>query len=436
VRDSSLERVVRWGATAGRRDKHVRRARVAIAPAATASRDLPPKRLSRVRSWLNASTLPVGQSCGVSLRVAILAPVPVPYREPLFATLATRGRIEPHVIYLSGAQPGWDQRPEWFAGRVGYSSDVLSSWQRGRPGRTPIMLARGLGGALGRAAPDCVVSWEYGPATWRALAWCRRHGWPLVIFSELTPWSDPELSPVRRWVHRLIAPRAAGFVVASSQGVARLERLGVDRQRVEVALQSADLEPLLALDRPERPAGSVRVLTIGRLVPDKNLQALIVAFAEAGFAEGEAELVVCGSGPLEDELLALAERLGVPARFNGYAAPADLPATYARADVLALVSTYEPFGVTMREGAAAGLPLLCSRRAGAAGDFAVEGENALLVDPARREEIVAALRRLVRDTELRKRLAAGSRAVTARHPPEADAEAWERAVLRATGAQA
>jgi glycosyltransferase involved in cell wall biosynthesis len=368
----------------------------------------------------------------VSQRVAILAPVPVPYREPLFAALAERRRIEPRVIYLSGAQPGWDQRPEWFAGRAGYQSEVLNAWQRPRPGRTPVMLARGVGRALGRAAPECVVSWEYGPATLRALAWCLRHGRPLVIFSELTTWSDPELSAVQRRIHRLIAPRAAGFVVASSQGVARLERLGVDPERVEVALQSADLAPLFALERHDRGAGGpVRVLSVGRLVPDKNLATLLAAFAEAGFSDGEAELVVRGSGPLEGELRALAERLGVPARFTGYAAPADLPATYAEADVLALVSTYEPFGVTMREGAAAGLPLLCSRRAGAAGDVAVEGENALLVDPARRDEIVAALRRLVRDGELRERLAGGSRAVTARHPPEADAEAWERAVLRA-----
>ena len=389
--------------------------------------------------------------------MAILAPVPVPYREPLFAALDARGRIEPQVIYLSGVQPGWDQRPEWFARRAGYCSEVLNAWQRPRPGRSPLVVARGLGRALQRAAPDCVVSWEYGPATWRALAWCRRRRRPLVIFSELTPWSDPELSPLQRRIHGLIAPRAAGFVVASSQGVARLERLGVDPARVEVALQSADLEPLLALERRERPRGApVRVLSIGRLVPDKNLATLLTVVAEAGFAAGEAELVVRGSGPLESELRALARRLGVPARFGGYAPPADdplvtdflrrrgevrvgtpclveLPAAYAEADVLALVSTYEPFGVTMREGAAAGLPLLCSRRAGAAGDVAVEGENALLVDPMRRDEIVAALRRLVRDGELRERLAAGSRAVTARHPAEADAEAWERAVLRAIG---
>ena len=366
----------------------------------------------------------------MAVPVAILPPVPVPYREPLYRALAARGRVAPRVIYLSGAQPGWDQRPEWFAGRGGYPSEVLNAWQRHRPGRTPLMLPRGIGGALARAEPVCVISWEYGPATWRALAWCRRRRRPLVVFSELTKWSDPELSPLQRRIHRALAPHVSGFVVASSQGVARLGRLGIGAARVEVSLQSADLEPLLAIERRD-PAGPVRVLSVGRLVPDKNLAMLLTAFAEAGFAPGEAELAVCGVGPLGAELRRLAERLGVPATFSGYAAPADLPAVYASADVLALVSTYEPFGVTMREGAAAGLPLLCSRRAGAAGDVAVDGENALLVDPTRRDEITAALRRLVRDRKLRERLAMGSRAVTARHPLEADVEAWERAVLKA-----
>jgi glycosyltransferase involved in cell wall biosynthesis len=366
---------------------------------------------------------------------AIVAPVPAPYREPLFARLSARGRIAPRVIYLAEAQPGWDQRADWFVARGGYDSDVLRSWQRRRPGRTPLMLARGLAGALRRADPEVVVSSEYGPATWRALRWCRRHGRRLLIMSELTPWSDPMLSSLQLRVHRLLAPRVDGFVVFSSQGVERLERMGVPRERVEVSIQSADIGAVRAAGR-ERPAsggGPVRVLSVGRLVPDKNLVALVEAFAEAGFAAGEAELELCGTGALDVELSGLADQLGVPLRLHGYAAPGDLPGIYRDADVLALVSTYEPFGVTAREAAAAGLPLICSVRAGAAGDVAVEDENALLVDPTDRAAIVTALRRLVREPELRERLAAGSLAVTARHPLEADAEAFERAVLRAAG---
>ena len=359
----------------------------------------------------------------------------MPYREPLFERLAARGRIAARVIYLAPGQPGWDQQPDWFTEPSGYESEVLRAWQRRRAGRTPLMLARGLGAALGRADPAVVVSSEFGPATWRALAWCRRRGRRLVIMSELTPWSDPMLSRVQRFVHRRLASRVDGFVVFSSQGVERLARLGVPRERVEVSIQSADLERVRAAAAGERggalDGGPVRVLSVGRLVPDKNFVALIEAFAEAGFAPGEAELELCGTGPLDVELSALAERLGVPLRLHGYVAPEQLPALYRAAGVLALVSTYEPFGVTVREAAAAGLPLICSVRAGAAGDVAVEGENALLVDPTDRSAIAAALRRLVREPSLRGRLAAGSLAVTERHPLEADAEAFERAVLRA-----
>jgi len=274
------------------------------------------------------------------------------------------------------------------------------------------------------------VAWEYGPATLRALAWARRRRVPALVFSELTPWSDAALSRLQRRVHRVLAPRVAGFIVASSQGAERLRSLGVDAERVEVALQSADLGALSPA--AEHSDGPVRVLSVGRLVRDKNLDGLIAAFAAAGFEEGEAELEIRGTGPLEPELRAAAARLGVPARFPGPVSPSELAAVYADAHVLALVSSYEPFGVTLREGAAAGLPLLSSRRAGAVGDVAVDGENALVVDPGDRAQIAAALRRLVREPDLRESLAAGSRAVTERHPPDADAEAWERAVLRVT----
>jgi glycosyltransferase involved in cell wall biosynthesis len=364
-------------------------------------------------------------------RCAILPPVPVPYRQPLFARLVDRGRIAPTVVYLSGGQPGWDQRADWFPAEHPYPVEVLGARQRARPGRSPVLLPRELGRALNEVDPACVVSWEFGASTLRSLAWCRRRGRPLVIFSELTPQAARELSAIRRAVHRVLAPRAAGFIAASSRAKGRIVELGIDPERVEVSLQSADVERFHAVGGREH-AGPVRVLSAGRLVPDKNLGALIEAFAEAGLDDGEAELELCGTGPLEGELRAAAERLGIPLRLRGYAAPEELPDVYAEADLFALVSTYEPFGVAVREAAAAGLPIICTRVAGAAGDVAREGENALLTDPCDSAQIAGAIRRLVRDPALRARMGRASLAITATLSPEADAEAFERAVLRAT----
>ncbi len=357
------------------------------------------------------------------MRCVVLPPVPVPYREPLFALLAERARIGLHVAYQSGSQPGWDQRPDWFPALHPYESRVLGSHQRARAGRTPVLFPAGLGAALSELDPDCVVSWEYGAATLRALVWCRRRGRPLVIFSELTPAAA---AAVRRPHQRLLAPRVAGFVAASSGARDRLLGIGVPPERIEVSIQSADVDAFrAAAERRVDRSGPVRILCVGRLVEDKNQALLIRAFAAAG-AQGE--LLLCGSGPLEESLRREAE--GLPVRFLGYVAPADLPELYAEADALALVSTFEPFGVAAREAAAAGLPILCSSIAGAAGDVAVEGENALLVDPEDEPGIADALRRLLSDRDLRARLAAGSRAVSERTPLERDAEAFERAVTR------
>src|SRR3954454_22570270 len=138
-------------------------------------------------------------------RCAILPPVPVPYREPLFGRLAARGRLDIEVIYGAERGAGWNQRPDWYPERHAYPSRTLAAWQHARAGRSPVALPRGLGAALSQSDPARLGSWEFGPPSLRALAWCRRRGRPLLAFSELTPHSDAELSPGRLRLHRLLA---------------------------------------------------------------------------------------------------------------------------------------------------------------------------------------------------------------------------------------
>jgi glycosyltransferase involved in cell wall biosynthesis len=349
----------------------------------------------------------------------------VPYREPLFRGLAERLTLR--VIYQSAASAGWSQGEGWFPGQHAYDAVHLRSAQRRRTGRTPVVWPRGLERELRRFGPEAVVVWEYGPAALRTWAWCRRHRVPLVIFSELTPWAAETLPKAQLRLHRWLAGRAQGFIVASSAARDRVLALGVPPGAIEVSLQSFDADPIRsAVARAEpRDGGPVRVLAVGRLVPEKNFGGLIEAFAE--LSPQEAELHVVGTGPLEGELRYLAQRLGVAARFSGYLAPDALPAVYAQADAFVLPSTFEPFGVVVREAVAAGLPIICSRTTGAAGDVAIAGRNALLVD---QQELSGALTRIVRDAELRGALARASREVDAENGIERSVDAFERACKR------
>lgn len=337
------------------------------------------------------------------MRCAIVPPTPVPYREPLFRALSERPDLEVCVIYQSAGQPSWDVPGDWFPAEHPYPAVHLRSWQRRRPGRTPVLAPRGLERALRRANPDCVVVWEYGAASLRALAWCRRHRRAYVIFTECTPRIDSMLPGWQLTLHRRLARHADGVIAASSAARDRLRAFGVPAERITVALQAADVERFRAAV-PSR-GESFKVISVGRLVPDKNFGTLIRA-VPAG-----AELEIVGTGFLKDELRRLAAGQAARVSFRGHVSPSELPGLYASADVYALVSTYEPFGVAVREAAAAGLPIVCSRAAGAAGDVAVDGRNAILVDPGDVGEIAGALARLADDPDLRARMGEESRTI-------------------------
>jgi glycosyltransferase involved in cell wall biosynthesis len=364
------------------------------------------------------------------VRVAILPPAPAAYREPLFEALAARADVELCVIYQSRAPTGWEGAPGFFPAEHRYPAVHLRARQLARPGRSPIVVPVGVEAALREADPEVVIAVEYGPATLRALAWCRLHRRAFVIFSDCTPELDPLLSPGQLTLHRLLARHADHMIAVSSAGRRRLESFGVPPERIWVAPQQGDLAPIRAAAAAARaeddaraggdpdaadadPRAPLVVVSAGRLVPDKNFAALIEAAAIADPTGERLALRIAGTGFEEPRLRALAAERGVAVEFLGAVPPAAMGELYAHADAFALVSTFEPFGVVVREAVAAALPILCSRRAGAAGDVAVEGRNALLVDPEDVAQIAAGLARLAAEPALRAAFAAESLAIDA-----------------------
>ena len=258
--------------------------------------------------------MPSGKVAAVPPRVAILPPVPVPYREPLFRSprRARSCQSARDVPLGEPARLGPAQRMV-LRGTRGTVARSSAAWQRSRTGRSSDHPSARPRAALTRVRADCIVSWEYGPATLRALAWARRRRVPVLVFSELTPWSDAALSALQRRVHRLVAPRAAGFIVARSQGAERLRGLGVDAGAGRGGASERGPGELAApLARPGTGsgprAGSGRC---GRLVADKNLDV-----ADRRRSPRRASRTARPSsssaarGPLEAELRAQAERLG------------------------------------------------------------------------------------------------------------------------------
>jgi L-malate glycosyltransferase len=145
---------------------------------------------------------------------------------------------------------------------------------------------------------------------------------------------------------------------------------------------------------PPRPApsgnGPVRVVFVGRMVPEKDLEGLFEAWRIAFPHSGVARLVLIGSGRCEDSLRALARRLDISSQIDFLGHQDHVAPHLADADVGVLPSLIEGLSNTMLELMASCIPVIASRVSGSE-DFIVDDRNGWLFEPGNRPELAEKL---------------------------------------------
>ncbi len=86
-------------------------------------------------------------------------------------------------------------------------------------------------------------------------------------------------------------------------------------------------------------------------------------------------LIVAGDGPDRDQLKERASDLNIPVTFLGHWPYKELPKLYGIADLFIHPAANEPWGVSVQEALACGLPVIASDRVGSAYDLIRPGEN-------------------------------------------------------------
>jgi phosphatidylinositol alpha-mannosyltransferase len=133
------------------------------------------------------------------------------------------------------------------------------------------------------------------------------------------------------------------------------QTFGIDSEVVPLPL---DLDSFTHAEPFARYKLSKNVVFLGRLVERKGCQYLLKAVAriktDGAWPEG-ARVIICGTGPLEQQLRDEAESSGIATtvEFAGYISEEDKPRYLASADVIVYPSTGgESFGVVLLEGMA------------------------------------------------------------------------------------
>ncbi len=227
----------------------------------------------------------------------------------------------------------------------------------------------------------------------------------------------------------------ASLVIASSRDEAEVQWMGYpayEPGRIRILAPGSDLKRFAGapscprvdasiarfLREPDKPV----ILALARPVAKKNLAALVRAYGESRALQAAANLVIF-AGAREDfgtldgdmagtvrELLALIDRYDLYGRvaYPKHHRPEDVPAIYAharaRGGIFVNPALNEPFGLTLLEASAAGLPLVATD-SGGPNDIVEMCGNGILVNPREDAAIAEAALKILSDADLHARYA-------------------------------
>jgi glycosyltransferase involved in cell wall biosynthesis len=357
---------------------------------------------------------------GAPIRLTMVFPEPTPFRTVMLDRVARRPELELTVLYAGSSvqRRTWTIEPEHRA--VFLEGRRVPGLYRALRHEYPISTE--IFGALRESRPDGVVVSGWSTfASQAAAAWCRRSG---VSYALLAESNDRDARPGWR---RLVKGSVVGPMLRGAAQVLVVGRLaresmiarGADPERISLFADTIDVTSFgRETDRlmPDREAmrlemglapEDIAVLSVARLAPEKGLDTLVDAIAAA--ADRRLVLVLAGSGAERETLQARATRLGVRLIILPDIPWERIVERFVIADIFALLSRHEPWGVVVNEAAACGLPLVLSDRVGAAFDLLDDGVNGRLVPVDDARATAEAIRWLAADPSTRHAAGAASR---------------------------
>ncbi len=313
--------------------------------------------------------------------------------EPTRSAFAAAGlELVPVSIFSSSRQYRWSKPLDRSVVRLDLKGDARDrlSWAA---------VAR-FYKALSRLNPDVVFvnGWSARDAL-VCHAWCRFEGVARVLICDSQAEDRPR-SPLKEWMKSRLASGCGAAFAAGKSSSRYLESLGVPAGAITLGCDVVD-NGHFAKARRLRGEPGHRLLTVSRLIPEKNLIASARAFLKFCNARDPSPAwrwTIVGYGPQQQRLQAVADQSRgriVLAGFRGYE---ELVSEYAGHDVYWQPSLSEPWGLVVNEAMASGMPVLVSRQCGCSEDL-VTKDTGWKFDAESDEALIDGLEAAARDRE-------------------------------------
>ena len=198
---------------------------------------------------------------------------------------------------------------------------------------------------------------------------------------------------------------------------------GVDTRAVRERLESHRARPAdLGL-----PEGRRFIISVARLLPQKNHALLIDGFARFAASHPEYDLLILGEGTLMPKLVRQAAELGIGDRVHLLGSKKDVVPYYAVSDLFVSTSRIEGFGIAHVEALACGLPILSTKTAGP-DEMIEEGENGFFIEESTPQAVASGMEKVAGHLA---KLAPNAAPTASRYDIERTVRAYESLIERA-----
>lgn len=271
---------------------------------------------------------------------------------------------------------------------------------------------------------------SYWPASSFAAALAAKSLGVKVVFMGDSHYASGSNTGFAITAKRLLMRFYDAALVAGSLHRSFLRHLGMPADRIFDGYDTVDNDHFIRVsDCARSDAVAVRrrlklpkryILSLGRLVPKKNLPTVIRAYSLMADQErlNGHDLVFVGSGPMQKELTQLARSFGLgvvdhnladgtfsPPRNKGvvhffpFSQIDEVPAFYALATAFVLASTSDEWGLVVNEAMASGCPVVVSRSVGSSLDLVVPNVTGLSFVSENRQELAWCLEKICSNLE-------------------------------------
>ncbi len=321
-----------------------------------------------------------------------------PYRVPLFSEIAKRADFNFTVVLTA---PKCKHRLHWQTKTELMPFKVLTmkGLNFAMSDDDSVSISFGLLPSLIHKRPGIVICCGFGLSTLMVFVYASIFGRPYIVWSESTPVTEGirRIGHLRQWSRRLLARHASAFIDAGTLAREYIRSLLPASSQTPFfrSYNCVDKSLFSSSDNSDdsKPGQLRKILFIGRLNQNKGIPMLLDVYGDVlEKSVDRVGLVLIGDGPLRHSVKQYSQKQArALVELHGQIAYTQVAKFYAGCDVLVLLSLSDCNPLVVLEALHAGIPIICTDRAGNAPDFIVPGENGYIVDPTNKDQIVSCM---------------------------------------------